>query len=373
MKSRVAIVYPFIPHYRKPVFCELEKTGGKFDYVFFADKNSVDKSIKSTADGHGFVFRKASVFHWKGLLWQVGLFKVCAGSEFSNFIFLGNPYYISTWFYAGLARLFGKRVFFWTHGWLAKDKLLKRVLRNLFYRIPHGLMLYGDRAKSIGVEYGFPERSLHVIYNSLDYPAQCRVRFGLDALANPRSALPENLQNFPEYFACIARLTEECRFDLAIDALAILNKTEGKRIPLVLIGEGSARELLERHANEKNVELLFLGAIYDEEIIGPVIYNARIVVSPGKVGLTAMHALAYGTPVVTHSEFALQGPEVESIVDRVTGSVFHRGNVLELAFSMSYWVNRERSSAERNACIDEIENKYTPKRQVELISAALSS
>ena len=36
-------------------------------------------------------------------------------------------------------------------------------------------------------------------------------------------------------------------------------------------------------------------------------------VSPGNVGLTAIHSLSYGTPVLTHNNFNNQMPEVESI------------------------------------------------------------
>src|SRR5690606_35683945 len=48
---------------------------------------------------------------------------------------------------------------------------------------------------------------------------------------------------------------------------------------------------------------------------------------PGNVGLTAMHALTYGTPVVSHSNASRQGPEFESIKDGVSGFLFKEDDV----------------------------------------------
>ena len=39
-----------------------------------------------------------------------------------------------------------------------------------------------------------------------------------------------------------------------------------------------------------------------------------ITVSPDKVGLTAIHSMAYGRPVITHDNMDRQGPEVEAVI-----------------------------------------------------------
>jgi glycosyltransferase involved in cell wall biosynthesis len=372
MRKKAAVIYPFVPHYRKPVFSVLSKCSALFDYVFFADEKATDKTIRSEKAGAAFEMRIAPVCERKGLVWQSGLFRVVIGSEFDVLVFLGNPYYISTWVYAVLGRLFGKRVYFWTHGWLSRDPLLKRSVRNLFYKIPHGLLLYGDRAVDLGLSYGFERRRLHVIYNSLDYPAQQAERIGLDELAIERFRLPDALRNSSMFAACIARLTSQCKFEMAIDALALLRRDEGIAFPLVLIGDGPVRNSLALYASEKGVDVVFLGELYGESEVGPVLYAARMVISPGKVGLTAMHSLAYGTPVITHGDFDHQGPEVEAISDGVNGSFFRVGDVEDLARKISFWARKKRGPDERKACFSVVEERYTPKRQLQLIEAAIS-
>ena len=40
-----------------------------------------------------------------------------------------------------------------------------------------------------------------------------------------------------------------------------------------------------------------------------------LTVSPGNIGLTAIHSLSYGTPVCSHSNFNNQMPESEAIIN----------------------------------------------------------
>jgi glycosyltransferase involved in cell wall biosynthesis len=44
--------------------------------------------------------------------------------------------------------------------------------------------------------------------------------------------------------------------------------------------------------------IVFYGESYNERELAPLIALADVCVSPGNVGLTAIHALTYGTPVI---------------------------------------------------------------------------
>ena len=49
--------------------------------------------------------------------------------------------------------------------------------RNLFYALASGLLLYGKRASSIGIQSGFDSGKLFVINNSINYELQKSLRF----------------------------------------------------------------------------------------------------------------------------------------------------------------------------------------------------
>lgn len=72
------------------------------------------------------------------------------------------------------------------------------------------------------------------------------------------------------------------------------------------------------------------------------IYNADLCVSPGNVGLTAMHSLVFGCPVITHNCFEWQMPEFEAIQPGITGDFLRwmMWRLLLLQLAIGSLVNR---------------------------------
>ena len=161
---------------------------------------------------------------------------------------------------------------------------------------------------------------------------------------------------------------------MVIMALQIC-KELGRDYNFTLIGDGADRDELERLTKEFKLvdNVWFYGACYDEEKLGNMIYNADVCVSPGNVGLTAMHSMVFGTPVITHDDFAHQMPEFEAIHEGVTGSFFHRGDIDSLAETINNWHDTYQSQREkvRQACYHEIDTQWTPQFQISVIKNVL--
>lgn len=363
----VQVVYTHFPHYRQPVFDALSKSR-HFYFEFHYDADGIERTIMSgNSDRSNFLHLKT--LRIGPMLWQSGALLLALHSKAHAFIFLGNPFILSTWLAAIIARARGIRVLFWTHGWVRDQRGAKDRLRGLFYRLAHGLLLYGERARQLGIYRGFKPQTLHVIGNSLDYEKQALLRERL--LGKPESA-PERHRDKP-YFLIVARLVEGAGIDVAIDAMAMLDVCAA----LVVIGDGPNRARLEALACANDVDVRFEGALYSEEELAPYFLNCIAVVSPGKVGLLAMHALAYGAAVITHGDPDRQMPEFEAIEEGVTGAFFEYGNASNLATLLRAALDQPLTAssleARRKAAIAAIENGYTPQRQVELIEAALMS
>jgi glycosyltransferase involved in cell wall biosynthesis len=375
---RVALVYDYFAHYREAVLREL-LSDDKHHYVLVSDvrdpctdPGGTVKTWQALPDGvpaGRFIYTPCRRILNK-LLWQKGLLKLAWSREYDVFIFLANYGFISTWLAAIIARLRGARVLMWTHGWTRPENGPKRWVRDLFYRLSHGLLLYGNIARKIGLEHGFEPSRLHVIYNSLDYAEQERLRNSLGEVdvRSVREKFPH-----PERPLVIAtgRLVTRKRIDLLVEALAILND-QGQSMNLLVVGDGPAREALEAQATERGVEARFLGPVYDESELARLLYSADVAVIPGDVGLSAMHAMAYGTPVISHNRPWNQGPEWEAIVPGVTGQHFPPGDAKGLAEALQQWLgaNSDRE-ATRRACISVIERCWNPRTQRRLINQAV--
>jgi len=370
---RIAVVYHVFPHYRQGVLKELDKSTCH-DYSFIASSSSFE-GIESISPGTVKRFVEAPfVILFKKLFFQIGAIQVAFSNKYDVIVFLANPNFISTWVAAALARLSGKKVLFWTHGWLKKELLVKKTIRNLFYSLANKLLVYSDRSKAIGIESGFSPKRISVIYNSLDlYNRDLFLEKVCNGFSD--SDKPQSLFENPDLplIICTARLTKLCRFDLLFEAADKLLK-QGVRVNILLIGDGPERASLEAKAISVGVEIIFYGACYDEFTIGPYLYFSDLSVSPGKIGLTAMHSLMYGTPAITHSNLDHQMPEVEAIEEGVTGDFFAEGDSVDLAFKIKYWFDRGRERGEvRNACFDVIEKKWNPYIQKLNIEDAINS
>ncbi|WP_406056444.1 glycosyltransferase [Streptomyces sp. NBC_01077] len=107
-----------------------------------------------------------------------------------------------------------------------------------------------------------------------------------------------------------SRLSVEKRPGTALDALAEL-RDAGIEAALVVAGDGPLKGALERRARERRLPVRFLGHVADREVLADLQAAADVCLAPGPAetfGLSALEALACGTPVVVSASSAL--PEV---------------------------------------------------------------
>jgi 1,2-diacylglycerol 3-alpha-glucosyltransferase len=373
---RVAVVYNFYPHYRTPVFEALVRDP-RCEWTFFGDTVDVEKTgIKLAPMEPPIRFRRIrNRLIRGGVLWQHGAMGVALSREFDTLILMGAPKHLAMWPTAILGRCTGKRVLFWTHGWTARPRGWNGRLRRWFYGLAHGILTYGRWAKELGVGEGFARDSIHVIGNSLDFEAQTAIYRTLDASTRDTTRMEIFGDASRPVVVWVGRLIASKRLDLLFDAMKVLAE-RGRRPDIVLIGDGPEREFLRAKADElaahHGIRTHFEGACYDERRLGQLLHAANVLVAPGNVGLSAMHAMAFGTPVVSHGDPERQGPEFESIVDGQTGSLFAFGSVEGLAAAIDRWIAAPFTSLETElACRAEVEARWSPAYQVEALVRAV--
>ena len=113
------------------------------------------------------------------------------------------------------------------------------------------------------------------------------------------------------------------------------------------------------------------GPCYEEEELGEIFYNSAICVSPGNVGLTAIHSLTFGCPVITHGNFSHQGPEFEAIKEGITGSFFKENDKNDLTSKIKFWIDRSTEEREhtRVEAFKEIDRKWNIDSQIETLKS----
>lgn len=375
MSKKVAIIYNYIAHYRVPIFNVLSQNEDPYYKIFAGVKTEIpiktaNQKLKNLSPKEGGLNWGILANSWffKYFLWQRGVIRLCYSEEFDSIIFLGNMYYISTWIGALLARLKGKKVIFWTHGFIKQEKNIKGFIRSLFYRLAHEILTYGHRAKDILISKGFNTNRIKVVYNSLDYDNQVKFRG-----KNITAKKPLFSQVDKPTFGYIGRLTKQKNLDLLIRVLQRLREN-GNQANLLIIGEGEESERLYKMVQTLGLEdcVIFYGACYEEEEICKLMNEINVIVSPGEVGLTAIHAMTYGVPVITHNCFEKQMPEFEVIIEGKTGSFFDYNNPEDsLVDALQLWLFNKSKKYTEKECFKVIDEYYNPAKQKEIFNSAV--
>lgn len=306
---------------------------------------------------------------WGPIVWQSGVIHLPL-KNYDKFIILGEPMNISTWIVLILCKFLNKDVYLWTHGWYGRETRLKAFVKKVFFGLAKGLFLYGNYARNLMIADGFLPQKLFTIHNSLMYDEQLKLRDSLQ-----ESDIFKNyFQN--QYFVVVfvGRLTKIKKLNLLVEAQSISLK-RGLPFNLVFIGNGEEKEYLEGLGKKYGLSSMiwFYGATYAEKELSELLYNADLCVAPGNIGLTAMHAMVYGCPCISHNDFRWQMPEFEAIKEGVTGCFFEKDNVKSLSDSIICWHNAHANDREtvRIACYKEIDNYWNPHVQLKIIKKVI--
>jgi glycosyltransferase involved in cell wall biosynthesis len=307
-----------------------------------------------------------------GVSWQPSAVALVLRERPDLVIAQGSPYVLTAWVLVLVGRLRRIPVLLWSHGLLVGESGLKWWIRRTFYRLGSGLLLYGDRAKALLLQKGLREDQLHVVYNSVSSTeGETSATWSDSERRSFRERLGVRAEERLVSFS--GRLQAEKRLPLLLQALALLGR-RGKRVHLALIGDGTDEVTLRRIAAELGIDDLvhFLGSIYDDGELGLAFSAGDLSVIPAAAGLSVIHALTYGTPVVLHDRVEEHGPEWEAVVEGVTGWFYRFDDVEDLAETMACALfPSPRKASMADACREMVERRYNSRKQAEAILAAV--
>jgi glycosyltransferase involved in cell wall biosynthesis len=169
--------------------------------------------------------------------------------------------------------------------------------------------------------------------NAVDQSDAQRLRADWSAAALTDFAQSQDLTGKRLLLFC-GRLRQQpgTRLELAIRALPQLVAAHPE-VVLVVIGDGERRHDLEQLAVQLGMtaHVRWLGPIYEEPQLAPWFLSAVCFVYPGSIGLSLLHAMGYGLPVITHDCERRHNPEIAALVPEVNGLVFHEDDAADLA------------------------------------------
>jgi glycosyltransferase involved in cell wall biosynthesis len=332
---RVAVVTNIIPNYRKSVYD-----------LLFANK-SIELTVycQSVIPGMNLVtFCPPSVARvrilksWtashEGISWQHLPVKEL-WRNYDVLVFYGNPRILSNVLWATLFRFLGKPIIIWGQAHSYHASHLTESIRIAWWRWFRYLFVYTDREAELLRSRGFHHQTVIGMNNGLDQPLidSLSSQWPPQRLTSWRQA--QGIASNTVILLSIGRLDPKCRFDLMVASLEYL-APKHSQLMWVVIGDGVEAKSLKTRVAALGLEpyVRWLGAIYQEELLSPWFLSAKILIHPGAIGLSLLHAFGYGLPVITHSNPKAHGPEFVAMQDGVTGSCFDAGDSKALTFAI---------------------------------------
>jgi glycosyltransferase involved in cell wall biosynthesis len=211
-------------------------------------------------------------------------------------------------------------------------------------RLADVILLYTDKEVDEYRRFGFASDKLFATNNTID---TSEIEFAKKKWIGKKIEIfkrKHNLQNSKNLIFC-GRLIKKAQLNIAFKALAeLISKNPEYR--LIVIGDGEEKTKLINLAQRLgiNTSVYWLGAIYNNFELAPWFLSSSVFVYPGSIGLSIIHAFAYGLPVITHEKSRMHMPEFYALKNNVNGLVFKHGDFRDLASKIRYLAENKTTS-----------------------------
>tara|TARA_B100001769_G_C21979263_1_gene526548 strand:- start:119 stop:970 length:852 start_codon:yes stop_codon:yes gene_type:complete len=276
---------------------------------------------------------------------------------------------LTNWIGSVICRIRNIKVIYWGHGFYGNEKFLKLFFRKLFYSFADIHLVYSNRSRKLFSKNNFDISGVHVIYNSIKSISDTKLIHR--KISKNYQYEMFNKRNLP-VLVFIGRLTKQKKINLLIDCINEINLKKTK-INLLIIGDGPERKFLENISLKgiEKKEIYFYGSEYDESTLFNLLSNAKLCVSPGEIGLTAIHCLSYGLPVASHDDISNQMPEVEVIKEGVNGFLFKNESKKDLKEKIIKWILKYDKLKVKESCYKSV-LKYSPNNQFNIFENVIN-
>jgi glycosyltransferase involved in cell wall biosynthesis len=315
---------------------------------------------------------KAKRTHIKGFIWHSGMLQVLKW-KYTHYIITGDSYSFLNWIIIYYCVITGKKVYLWGHGLHEPVKgYFNRLFHKAFYRNASGIFLYGEYALPYMKDIGCRENKLYIIHNSLDTEK-------LESLyveTGSTNVYRNFFGNSNPVLLYIGRIQKRKKLDLLLFAMDRIKKN-GKVVNLVVIGNNEDDDGIMSLSEKLNLSenIWFYGECFDEKRNAELIFNADVCVCPAEVGLTCIHSLSFGTPVITNDDYSRQMPEFEAIIPGETGGFYKTDDINDLARIILQWVDKNILEREhvRTIARNTIREQWSVTYQIDVFKKALYS
>lgn len=364
-KPKVLIVQRIVPHYRIKFFEKLAACS-RFDLTVAYGDAPRGGFLKSYTDAESFrnLYLGNVFLGSQGeTVWQSGVASLLCSECFDVVIAEMNPRILSNVIMCLRLRIRGRPFIWWGHGLSNHSSFWSRLsdqIKRLLCVLSSATICYDEKRAERLVSLGIPLQKLFVAHNSID------TEF-IGQLLHQYNHLPRTRILYT------GRLIPEKKVSLLLEGFALAFPHLPAETKLTIIGDGPERAALESQAQSIGIasKVQFLGEITDESLLSQYFLSSLLSVSPGYIGLAAIHSMAYGVPVVV-ADSEPHSPEIAALKVGFNGLMFRSDDAVSLSKALCGLVNdTRRLNKMSKAALHTIKEKYSLKNMVRAFEDAV--
>ena len=317
---KVIIFQPALPNYRIDFFNRINNSQNLELDVYFSDASLgiLTKSKKKYTWAHK-IGNLIQIL--PGLYWQFGALAINI-SKSDCVVVCGAPRNLTTILILLKAKFRNIKTVWWGQYWSSTSKKYRQRIRLVISKLSTSLLFYTDlEVNKFKKEGWISNQQIGALNNGIDISEIAKKRIKYVAKERSLNVL------------FIGRITKKANLELLIDAFKILNSSKYK---LDIIGEGPLLNKLREKVDILEIKHLvnFHGAMKDENKISKIANNTSIFIYPGSVGLSLIHAMAYGLPAIVHDNEYHHMPEIAAFKNNLTGMFFKENSAQNLSSTL---------------------------------------
>lgn len=331
MDVRVLIVQRIIPPYRIRLFETMARTENLDLALAYGQPSaqSALQSVESPADVAYYPLKNRFFGPNERAVWSTGLLGLIIRRRFDVAIAEFNPRILSNVVACLVSRVTGKPFVWWGHGLSpgSRDDDWITRFRIWLIRQSSAVILYEDGMAKRLATLGVASSKIFVARNTIDTEAIEQVR---------ASSYPAG--RFRILYT--GRLVSGKKLHLLVNSFARIRSEIDSNIRLTILGDGPERSRIEKSVSDLGIGdyVEVISATYDEGELSEYFNSALISVTPGYVGLSVIHSLAYGVPVVTTTGES-HSPEFAALSSGFNAELIPSDSEEELATTILRLVN----------------------------------
>ncbi len=336
--TRVVILQPSLAKYRVPVYRRLAQTPGLDLKLVYGQDQGIPNVEPDGFNASFAPHRHLKIAKRRLFVWSSAQLKYADPRHADVLVLVWNSRWLSLPLALRKARKNGVRTVVWGHGYSKNESPWRAKLRRRLGLQADAMLFYSASVAKQYEQAGVPKNRIFVAPNSLDQAPIAAARDAwesnpqrLDAFRREHGVTPDQTP-----ILYVSRFDPANRVDLLLRAAAqIAPQHPGLRLHLVGKGEPEMSRLqsLTRELGLTD-RVRFLGPIYDEDQLAPWFLTAKAFCYPSNIGLSILHAMGYGLPVITADDIDSQNPEFEALEAGHNGLVYPPNDTSALAATM---------------------------------------